>query len=161
MLLAHKLNKRVQRSSRSSRKIRRKLMQTTYHRHARSTPTAPMSEDCKPEALTQNTICATVSFCQSSDRNAVRQLHECPIIANQRPWCSTQSARKSHSANLQTITQYANCTNVSKPQRESRSSAHTNHNRIPNELPHDSALPASLLTQADLACVESTPCFQL
>ena len=31
----------------------------------------------------------------------------------------------------------------------------------PNELPHKSALPSSIETKADLACVESTPCFQL
>ena len=38
---------------------------------------------------------------------------------------------------------------------------HTKHNRIHNEPPHKPALPSSLLTKADLACIESTPCFQL
>ena len=45
--------------------------------------------------------------------------------------------------------------------RSSMSSAHANHSRIPNELPRESALPSSIETKADLACVESTPCFQL
>ena len=48
-----------------------------------------------------------------------------------------------------------------KSQRSSRSSAHTNHNLVSKAQSHESALPSSIETKADLACVESTPCFQL
>ena len=44
--------------------------------------------------------------------------------------------------------------------RSGRSLAHTKHNLVPKTQPHEPALPSSLLTKADLACVESTPCFQ-
>ena len=47
-----------------------------------------------------------------------------------------------------------------KSQSSGTSSAHTKHNQNPNELPHQPALPSSLPTKADLACVESTLCFQ-
>ncbi|EPI41523.1 hypothetical protein HMPREF1585_01049, partial [Gardnerella vaginalis JCP8481B] len=37
----------------------------------------------------------------------------------------------------------------------------TNQKHNQKHKPHDSALPSSIETKADLACVESTLCFQL
>ncbi|PKZ18670.1 hypothetical protein CYJ59_05355 [Gardnerella leopoldii] len=48
-----------------------------------------------------------------------------------------------------------------KLQRSSRSSAHASHNLVSKAQPRNSALPSSIETKADLACVESTLCFQL
>ena len=53
------------------------------------------------------------------------------------------------------------CFRTLRFKRFGRSSAHINHNHNPNEQPRESALPSSIETKADLACVESTPCFQL
>ena len=39
--------------------------------------------------------------------------------------------------------------------------AHTKHNQIPNEQPHDSVLPASIETQADRAFTESALHFRV
>ena len=45
--------------------------------------------------------------------------------------------------------------------RSGRSSAHASHNLVSKAQSHYSALPSSIETKADLACVESTLCFQL
>ena len=81
----------------------------------------------------------------------------CPRQSRRR---QTSLALKAHSAFNPEQARHSELLSRAKSLRSSRSSAHTNHSRITNELPHEPALPSSIETKADLACVESTPCFQ-
>ena len=73
----------------------------------------------------------------------------------------TSLASKAHCAFNSEQARRSELLSRAKWQRSGRSSAHASHNLVSKAQPHNSALPSSIETKADLACVESTLCFQL
>jgi len=89
----------------------------------------------------QSEYCASVSFYLFWDTDAVGVLRYGLLILFFGPACSRSAALGSLNHVLRTRVQ---------------SAALTKHSQIPNEQPRESALPSSIETKADLACVEST-----